>query len=684
MKDVLVVDDQDENRYFLEMLLRGHGYRVTSARHGAEALSMARSRPPDLVISDLLMPVMDGYTLLRHWRSDEQLYSKAFIVYTATYTEPEDERLALDLGADAFILKPAEPEDFLRRVDQVRSTHGARVRASRLVSPSEDNLETFKAYNGTLIRKLEQKTLQLEEANRTLHKDIEKLKCTEAALRHSEAEFRVLADVMPQIVWTSGPNGKVNFFNRLWAIYTGLEQNAGVNGWAECIHPDERDRELANWAKTVESGNTYTTEIRLRRCDGAFRWWLARAVPVFDETGFPAKWIGTFTDIHDLKETQESLRRSQRLEVVGQLTGGIAHDFNNILQVIVVNVENLGDADLLTPDIKKTIESIGRAVDRAGDLIRRLMTFSRQQSLEPEATDVNDLICSTSKLLRMALGDQVELVEKFDPELGWASIDRSQLEAAIVNLCVNARDAMPSGGRLTIETRNISLDAENAARFAETRVGDYVQIIVTDTGTGINPDVLDRVFEPFFTTKDDGSGTGLGLSMVYGFIKQSRGHVTLDSTPGEGTTVTLYLPRVPLEIDQQFDAGDQRALPRTERVLLVEDNPDVRSSVRTQLEILGYTVIEAESAPDALKACETNAVPFDLLLSDISMPGGMNGWALSEEVGRRWPFMARVLMSGNAEADAPDTTRRDTGVLVLPKPFRINGLARVLSEALSV
>ncbi|MBL4919298.1 response regulator [Szabonella alba] len=684
MTRILIVDDKEENRYFLEVLLKGHGFIPVTARHGAEALAIARNDPPDLVISDLLMPVMDGYTLLRHWRSDARLGEKPFIVYTATYTEPEDERLALDLGADAFILKPADPEEFLVQVNKVLSTRGKGPRRMQEKVPNPESHETFKAYSDTLIRKLEEKSLQLEEANRSLQADIEKHLRTEEALRRSEAEFRVLADAMPQIVWVSDSAGGVTSFNRLWSQYTGLDQDAGLkNRWANLLPPEYRAAELEKWAIAIGTGSTYVSEIELRRHDGEFRWWLARALPVPGTDGHPEKWIGTFTDIHDLKVTQESLRRSQRLEVVGQLTGGIAHDFNNILQIILVNVENLEDSEKLPPGLKSVIAGIGHAVDRAADLIRRLMAFSRRQSLRPEVTDVNDLIRNTGKLLRLALGDEIELVETLSPTLSKVSIDRSQLEAALVNLCVNARDAMPTGGVLTVDTRNVTLDSPLAAQFPETAEGDYVQIVVTDTGMGIAPEHLDMVFEPFFTTKEEGKGTGLGLSMVYGFMKQSKGHVTIDSRKGHGTTVTLFLPSI---LDEPAPAAvpqEQSVEVRTGHVLLVEDNPDVRTSVRRQLERIGFRVSEAESASDALIACALQEPPFDLLLSDIAMPGDSNGRVLVEEVGQRWPGMARVLMSGNLRDDAGEAALPQGDVLLLPKPFRLRDLSRILQEAMN-
>lgn len=682
MSRILVVDDKEENRYYLEALLTGHSFVVESARHGAEALTMARRNPPDIVISDLLMPVMDGYTLLRHWKADARLKSKPFIVYTATYTEPEDERLALSLGADAFILKPAEPEDFLNRLREVQ----ARVASSSPAEPkahAADDSDLLRNYSETLIRKLEEKTLQLEEANRALERDIAGRRIVETALRESEAHFRTLAEAVPQIVWVALPDGANVYFNRHWTDYTGLSHDESTgHGWFKPFHPADAEAVRRAWQLVRESGQIYSLECRLKRADGVYRWWLVRSAPFQDGNGKIVKWFGTCTDIHDLKETQEQLRQSQRLEVVGQLTGGIAHDFNNILNVILANVEALEEEEGLAPAASERVARIGRSVDRATDLIRQLLAFSRKQPLRPQNMSVTELVASTGKLLRRALGEQIDIDSALADDLWTVNVDRAQLESALVNLCVNSRDAMPNGGRLRIETRNVVLDAEYVSRNASSMAGDYVLLSVTDTGTGIAPDVLDKVFEPFFTTKEEGKGTGLGLSMVYGFIKQSNGQIEILSQVGRGTTVNLYLPRGDGEAES-VPVPRPTGLPRgSERILMVEDDVDVRASVRAQLKSLGYDVAEAADGETGLARCAEATHPFDILLTDVIMPGRLNGRQLADDVIRRWPSTRVVFMSGYSEDAIVHDGRIDPGVLLLTKPFRKADLAHILRRAL--
>ncbi|MCX6950896.1 MAG: PAS domain S-box protein, partial [Verrucomicrobia bacterium] len=304
MTRILIVDDKEENLYYLQALLTGHNCIVDTARHGAEALIRARQVRPDLVVSDLLMPVMDGYTLLRHWKADSRLRSAPFIVYTATYTEEADERLALDLGADAFILKPAEPEDFIARLKTVLARATAAVPVPPK-GPVGDEKTLLKIYSETLIRKLEEKTLQLEETNRALQRDIAERKAVEAELRRREEEFRTLTETMPQIVWMTRPDGWHTHFNQRWMDYTGLtlEQSLG-DGWIPPFHPDDRPRAAQRWREAVASGRIYEIEYRLRRADGVYHWMLGRAVPLRDASGAIVKWFGTCTDIDELKQAQ--------------------------------------------------------------------------------------------------------------------------------------------------------------------------------------------------------------------------------------------------------------------------------------------------------------------------------------------------------------------------------------------
>ncbi len=370
------------------------------------------------------------------------------------------------------------------------------------------------------------------------------------------------------------------------------------------------------------------------------------------------------------------------MEAVGQLTGGIAHDFNNILTVILANADALQEEESLDAAVTIRLDQIAQAVQRVSGLTRQLLAFSRKQPLSPKPTDINDLVTRTGTLLRRALGEQVEIESVLADGIWTVNVDRAQLETALVNLSINARDAMTGGGKLRIETSNVTLDEAYAARNPDVAAGNYVMLSIADTGTGIAPELLAKVFEPFFTTKGVGKGTGLGLSMVYGFIKQSNGHVRIDSKVGRGTSFSLYLPRT-TGVQEEMTVRQQPSLPGgTERILVVEDDPQVRASVVQQLQKLGYAVAQACDGEAGVAAFEAASQHYDLLLTDVVMPGLLNGRLLADEVARRWPKTKIVFMSGYSEEAITHHGRLDDGVLLLSKPFRKCDLAKMIRRAL--
>jgi len=381
------------------------------------------------------------------------------------------------------------------------------------------------------------------------------------------------------------------------------------------------------------------------------------------------------------RRTSEQLFQAQKMEAVGQLTGGVAHDFNNILTIVLANADAILEDDKAPPHIAKRAQRISDAGQRASDLTRQLLAFSRKQVLKPEKSDLNDLVATTSKLLRRTLGEHIIVQTVAAPNLWTINVDRAQVETSLINLCINARDAMPKGGRLTIETSNVTLDRDYVARQEDdVGAGDYAMLSVTDTGFGMAPDILRRAFEPFFTTKEVGKGTGLGLSMVYGFIKQSNGHIRIYSEIGHGTSVKMYFPRGAAAA--RASAPSRREVPAggSERILVVEDEPAVRAIVGEQLRSLGYDVEQAGDADEALALLAARR--FDLVLTDVVMPGRLNGKGLSDEVERLWPGTRVVFMSGYSENALLSDGRLDSGVMLLAKPHQKADLARIIRGAL--
>jgi PAS domain S-box-containing protein len=390
--------------------------------------------------------------------------------------------------------------------------------------------------------------------------------------------------------------------------------------------------------------------------------------------------------IRDLTQkiaADEQLRQAQKMEAVGQLTGGVAHDFNNVLTVITGTIEILAEEVSDRPDLAAITRLISEAADRGAELTAHLLAFARKQPLQPRDTDVNRLIVESAKLMRPTLGEHVEIESMLADSIWPALIDPGQLSSALLNLAINARDAMPNGGKLTLETRNVVLDESYAAVHSDVRAGNYVLIAVSDTGVGIPESIRDRVFDPFFSTKEVGRGTGLGLSMVYGFVKQSDGHIKVYSEEGFGTTFKLYLPRAGGSPEQVATAPLSADLEGGhETILIVEDDPLVRSYVDTQLQSLGYTTLTAANGVEALAIADRGAA-FDLLFTDVIMPGRLNGRQLAAEMAQRRPGLKVLFTSGYTENAIIHHGRLDSGVLLLAKPYRKLDLARMLRIALT-
>lgn len=540
--------------------------------------------------------------------------------------------------------------------------------------------------------------------------DITDIKEAERRLRESEARLRATVDAVPQIAWTARADGQHDYYNRRWYEYTGLSHDqTKAEDWTVVVHPDDLPCTRERWQHSVRTGEDYEIEYRIRGVDGAYRWFIARGVPVRDTPdeshpqGRIARWFGTCTDIQDmvrarevlvrsqeelealveartaeLMAAEESLRQAQKMEAVGQLTGGIAHDFNNMLQGILSGIDmarrrnGQGNAD----EAARFLEAAHSSAERAAGLTRRLLAFARRQRLTPKQVDADGLIAGLTDLIRRTMGPGIAVELTLRDGVGTVLCDPNELESALLNLCINARDAMPEGGRLMIHTREVRLAAAQIPN-REAVPGTFVEISVADTGIGIPPEVLGRVFEPFFTTKPQGQGTGLGLSQIYGFVRQSGGLVRIESTPGRGTTIRLLLPL--------YEAAPMVALAPSlptapaqayGTVLLVDDEDAVRVPAVERLRELGLLVLEARDGPDALRVLAT-ARP-DLLVTDVGLPNGMNGRQVAEVARECIPGLPVLFITGYASTALPP------GVEVIGKPFELETLVRRVQVILDV
>jgi PAS domain S-box-containing protein len=529
----------------------------------------------------------------------------------------------------------------------------------------------------------------------------------EAELRASEAQFRTMAQAMPNHVWTAAPDGGLDWLNDRTYDYAGAMPGTLLgNDWITIVHPDDLAGAGAAWGAALQSGRPYETEFRLRRGDGQWRWHIARAVPVRGASGAVTRWVGTNTDIQDQKEiaaaledlaatlesrvqertaqlqhAEEALRQSQKMEAVGQLTGGIAHDFNNLLQGITGALDRvqhrIGEGRY--GDVERFLKAAVDSANRAAALTHRLLAFSRRQTLDPRPLDANRLIGGMEELVRRTMGPNITVEVVGAAGLWPVRADPSQLENSLLNLCINARDAMPEGGKLTIETANKWLD-DRAARDRELPPGQYVSLCVTDTGAGMTPEVISRAFDPFFTTKPLGQGTGLGLSMIYGFVRQSGGQVRIYSEVGKGTTMCLYFPRHFGKADEE-DSAVSEAVERGfgETVLVVDDEATVRMLIAEVLSENYYNIIEAGDGPAAVKILETDR-RIDLMITDVGLPGGMNGRQVADAARVARPGLKVLFITGYAENAAVANGHLDAGMEILAKPFAMSTLANKVRE----
>jgi len=539
--------------------------------------------------------------------------------------------------------------------------------------------------------------------------DLTEQKRAVAELRESEERFRAMADSAPAPVWVTDERG-IEFANRALSEFTGLAVAELLgDAWIRLCHPEDLADVQARRERAWLERAPYGFEARFRRHDGEWRWLRASCKPRERDGAFG--YVGMAVDVTESRRAQEelrelnqsletriaaavaereraeeALRQAQKMEAVGQLTGGIAHDFNNLLTVISGNLDlaarRLGTGG--DPRIQRAIGNAMVGADRAATLTQRLLAFSRRQPLTPKPIDPNALLAGMTELLHRTLGETIEVETRLAAKMWRIEADPHQLESAILNLAVNARDAMTEGGRLVIETAAARLGPGDAADGEEVVAGPYVAISVSDTGTGMNEDTRQRAVEPFFTTKEVGKGTGLGLSMVYGFVKQSGGHLRIDSEEGRGTAIHIYLPRLsPDAIEEEQEAA--AAAPRGgdgETILVCEDDDDVRSYTIELLGELGYRVLEAHDGASTLQLIEEDGRRIDLLFTDVVLPGAMSGAELARRARELRPGLKVLFTSGYARDTIVHEGRLDPGIELVTKPFAFAELAGRIRDVL--
>lgn len=691
MMRALIVDDREDNCCLLAALLKGNGWEVDVTRNGAEALQAAAQNPPHLAISDLLMPVMDGYTLLRRWKADGRFKQVPFVVYTATYTDPKDEELALRLGADAFILKPADPEEFMTRISHVMAANSPTVDAPPALSspaapsrrpfaPFEDEVHTLRQYSEALVRKLEDKMEQLERKNRELQQDLAERKRAEAAYER----LATAVDQAGEAILITDVHGTIQYVNSAFEAISGYHQTEALGSNPRMLKSGQQDRAFYEkmW-QLLAKGMVWSGRLINKRKDGSFYYAETTISPIRDAAGKLTNYVGVQRDITQEIALEEQLRQAQKMEAVGQLAGGVAHDFNNILAAMLMQLGMLLSSPALDGPTRNGLQELETYATRASGLTRQLLLFGRRSVLEIRSLDLNEVVSNLLKMLGRLLGEHIEVDFQPDESPAWVEGDAGMLEQVLMNLAVNARDAMPKGGRLLIKTRSVELEAAPANSGTELTAGLHVCLSVTDEGCGIDSATLEHIFEPFFTTKAVGKGTGLGLATVYGIVKQHRGWVEVDSTPGKGSTFRVWLPANKMRPSAPPSVSPAEPVAGgNETILLVEDETSLRQQVARCLRMFGYEVIEASDPSEAVTLWQRRSRDIALLLTDMVMPGGDTGLDLADRLRSEKPELRVVLSSGYSTEIQKPEDRRLEGVFYLPKPFGATLLGAVVRACL--
>jgi len=650
---ILVVDDDPRNLIAVEEILRGPGIEIIKADSGEAALRQILKHDFAVILLDVQMPRLDGYEVAGLIRNRPRSSRVPILFLTAFNKDDMHVFRGYSAGAVDYVFKPIEPLILKSKVDVFVD----------------------------LYRKTEEIRRQGEEERRLLMENLrvrsEKLK-TEQALRRREEHQSIVLESLPIALYTASvheDHRQLHFTNESIERITGFPPKAFLESpdfWSSRLHPDDRDRVL-NQLHDLTNQGAVTLEYRWTCADGSERFFLDQTMLMHDDDGRPREFFGMWFDITERKQMEQNLLHASKLEAVGRLTGGIAHDFNNMLSVVIGNLDLLQRTIKGNPKAEPRVRMAMEGAQRCADLTHRLLAFSRRQPLQVSIIDVGALMPGLLELMRRTLGERINVSLQVEENIYPIEVDRAQLEAALLNLAVNARDAMPEGGDLSITIGTQTLDESKIER-----PGDFVVISVRDTGIGMPPEVLQRVFEPFFTTKESGKGTGLGLSMVYGFVQQSHGYVEIDSAPNEGTTIRIFLPRAngTVEIPNDKQTSDTVPFGAGQTVLVVEDNPAVRQVAISTLRSLGFDVIEADTGDAAATLLKAND-RVRLVLSDVRMPGGLSGIDLARFIKSEKPDVQVLLTTGYVDGEE---TIED--IELLYKPYRATDLAEKIQALL--
>ncbi|MBK9990782.1 MAG: response regulator [Verrucomicrobia bacterium] len=706
---ILVTEDNPQSLYLLEKYFTARGHTVWSATNGREGLDLLNTRKlPDVVVSDALMPLMDGFELCSSIRRDPRFHALPFVLYTATYTAESDERFALSIGVDRFVVKPVEPDRLLTIVIEVVAE--VKTRPPREVVRTQLADDQLQEYTRMVLVKLEDKLLDLSKANAALSASEESVRTLNAKLvttvarleaeieehRRSDELLRMAQQAGGIGCWESNTQGAVHWTDEARTLlgYSGASNPSTLADFIRDITPDDRDRATEILGKLSETtAKALNLEVRFQKAGHPQTKHLHLRGALFPgNVGQAPRWLGIIQDISARKEAEarrqlleQQLFRSQKMEALGNLAGGIAHDFNNILTAI------LGHADLLRYGFEQippsnpchsSVAEITNAGQRAREIIKQILTFSRRQPIERRTLVFSKVVEDSLRLVRSTIGKNNKLLYSAATDRS-ASANESQIQQVLLNLCTNAAQAMaPNGGTITIALTPLDIETPQGGSRSSLKPGAYVRLAVNDTGPGMEPDVLEHIFEPFYTTKTATEGTGLGLAVVHGIVQSHEGMIGVESTPGKGTTFTLYFPAVqaittPVNVSKNNGHPDGDG----QTVLIIDDEPSVARTCAQLLEKLNYRPTAVTDPIQARDLFDRNPQAFAAVIVDFLMPR-VTGLDLAKTFWTKRPDLPIILVAGfGAQMDA--TRARAEGFHeFLTKPFTTTTLSNALAGAL--
>jgi PAS domain S-box-containing protein len=661
MVKILIVDDRPDNRRLLAHLARDQGYETAMASNGRQALKIALVERPDVLLLDIMMPGMDGIEVCRRWKADEALRKIPVILVTAKDLD-EDMVRGLDAGADDYVTMPFN-----------RDVLAARLRSAIRLKQSYD---------------------AVMHTNEELQREVQRRIQSESDLRASEQRYRELLGAVTTYTYSVEIDAGVPYSTQhslgcqAATGYAPQEYASNRYLWMAMVHPDDREMVEGQIAGVLRGENVPPLVHRIYHKDGGVRWLRDTIVPHYNSAGQLVRYDGLVEDITEGKLAEESVRKkdeqlgeAQKLNAVGLLAGGIAHEFNNLLQVIggytTCAMEDLSPREQRYEDLQR----VRTATDRAAALTRQLLGFSRRRILQPDNVDPNQLVGDLAQMLQSLVGDRISVEVVLRENIGTVYADPGELQQALLNLCLNARDAMPSGGTLLLNTDTVILAEPVWESGFQIEPGRYVVFGITDTGQGISAEVQQHIFEPFFTTKGVGKGTGLGLAMVYGMVQQHRGAIHVDSEPGKGTTFKVYLPEGGKDREEK---GTEEPVPvprGRETILVAEDEPMVRSLAVRILERGGYRVLAASDGEEALRVFKENSRDISLTLLDAIMPT-LTGHEVYRHIKAEYPGARVLFASGYDSETARSGFIFQERLRLIEKPFDADTLLRAVREAL--